>query len=201
MKKFMGRALLSLTLVWGVMSSFVIVLGPVEIPVATTVGVTVVAGATCFLEGCSKDQLVAAGEDVLSVVTSQPLQQALQVLAPGSLTKLTGLLGPAKDLIAAIKNGNTTGALNLVNTIFPVIEEVASIVIGVNPIASAVLALANIALHFIINHTQTTKAAVAARKMGVPAAMKAADNGAKPIWGCQYDAKNNRSQYRQLCTQ
>ena len=39
-KNFLSRALLSLTLCWGVVTSFVIVLGPVEIPVATTAAVS-----------------------------------------------------------------------------------------------------------------------------------------------------------------
>jgi hypothetical protein len=182
------------------MTSFVIVLGPVEIPVATTVGITVVAGATCFLEGCSKSQLVAAGEDVLSAVTDQALMNALQTVSPAALQRLEALVPFAKDLVTALKNGATSTALGLVNTIFPVISEIVAS-LNNDPQIAGFLALGNIALHFIINHTQNTAAATTARKMGVPAARKAADNGALPIWGCQYDAKNKRSQYKTLCTQ
>lgn len=191
LRKF-THSVLALVLTSGIYLGTLVTSAPVA-PVAI-VGVV----ATCALTqtACNKDQLLAAGEDVLSVVTSQPLQQVLQVIAPGSLTKLTGLLGPAKDLIAAIKNGNTSGALNLVNTIFPVIEEIASIVASANPVAMAVLALANIALHFIINHTQSNVPKMARM---APAVRQALAIGAQKIWGCEHPAKDKRVQYQELC--
>lgn len=175
-------------------------LSSVTVPVAeVSIGtVTVSAGALALLMAevaCSKDQLLSSAQDVLSVVTDPGLIKALQTLSPPALAKLEALVPTAKDLIAAITSGNTTNALQLVNTIFPVIEEIVSLAVGLNPIAMAVLALANIALHFIINHTQNTAPAKAARKMGVPAVQRAVDFGSKPVWGCQYLPRDKR------CTQ
>lgn len=167
-------------------------------PVAPVAIVGVVATCALTQTACSKDQLVSAGEDVLSVVTDTALMNALRSISPAALQKLEALVPDAQKLVTALKNGDTTNALALVNTIFPVISEIVSSVNG-DPKIAGFLALANIALHFIINHTSNTKPAVAARKLGMPGAQKATDNGAQKIWGCGYDAKNKRQQYQELC--
>jgi hypothetical protein len=196
-------SLASLALAANITVGGMMALSSVTIPVAgVSVGTaTISAGALALLMAevaCSPSQLISAGEDILSVVTDQTLINALKVLSPPALARLESLVPAAKDLIAALKAGNTTNALQLVNTIFPVIEEVVSLAVGLNPIAMAVLSLANIALHFIINHTQSS-VPKAARVS--PAVRMALANGAKPIWGCQSDAKNKRKQYLALCTQ
>lgn len=158
--------------------------------VLVTVGMTQTA--------CSKDQLIAAGNDVLSVVTDTALMNALQTISPAALKKLEALVPDAQKLVTALKNGDTSNALALVNTIFPVISDIVASVNN-DPKIAAFLALGNIALHFIINHTQNTNAAKVASKAGVPAVQQAADSGGQTIWGCQYAAKDKRKQYQELC--
>ena len=171
-----------MTLVLGFqLTAGVVLSSPVVVPVATVAVVVTVVGTQT---ACSKDQLVASAEDVLSVLTDQTLIKALQALSPPMLAKIEALVPTAKDLITAIKNGDTSSALAAVNTIFPVIEEVFALFSGGNPAVLAVLALANIALHFIINHVKTTKAAKAARVAGIAAVQVADDYGNRPAWGC-----------------
>lgn len=163
-------------------------------PTQVVAGITLTGTVAVVLveTGCSKSLLIASAEDVLTVVTDPNLIKALQVLSPGGVARLASLVPVAKDLIAAIKNGDTSNALALVNAIFPVIEEIAAIIVGVNPIATAILAVANIGLHFIINHVQA-KVPTMARMS--PAVRQALDYGAQAAWGCQYHAKDKR------CTQ
>lgn len=150
------------------------------------IGIGVVVGTLPFTAAvCSKDQLVAAGEDVLSVVNDQALQNALKAISSTALSRLLTLVGPATDLVAALKGGVTTNALALVNTIFPVIEEIVQLVSS-DPTIMKYLALGNIALHFIINHAKDTTAAKAARKTGARSVSDAMSVDAQPVWGCQY---------------
>jgi hypothetical protein len=74
--------------------------------------------------------------------------------------------------------------LAAVNTIFPVIEEAFALFSGGNPAVLAVLALANIALHFITNHVSQTKTAKAARMAGIAAVQQADSYNNRPVWGC-----------------
>jgi len=178
-------------------------LSAVTVPVVdVSVGSVVLSGgalAVLMAEvACSKSQLVAAGEDVLSAVTDQALINALRAISSDALAKLEALVPDAQKLVAALKNGDTSSALALVNTIFPVIEDIVASVSN-DPKIAGFLALGNLALHFILNHTKSTAAAVAARKAGVSAVQVADDNGAQPVWGCQYAAKDRRAQYQKLC--
>lgn len=173
----------ALTLVIGFQLTAGVVLSsiPVSVPMVATVAVVVAVGTQT---ACSKDQLAASAADVLSVLTDSTLIKALQTLSPPLLAKIETLVPTAKDLITAIKNGDTSTALAAVNTIFPVIEEAFALFSGGNPAVLAVLALANIALHFIINHVKTTKTARAARAAGVHSVTVALDYEAQPTWGC-----------------
>jgi hypothetical protein len=178
----------SLVLAANVTVGGLMVLSSVTLPVANvTVGSVVLTGAGLALlmteVACSKDQLVASAEDVLDVVTSTELMKALQAISPPGLAKLESLVPTARDLLSAIKNGDTSSALALINTIFPVIEEIAALLVGVNPAALGILALANIGLHFIINHTKSSAPKMA---RAVPAVRQALEYGAQPMWGCQY---------------
>jgi len=169
-------------------------------PITSTqiVGGIVLTGSVATLTltqvACSKDQLLASAQDILDVVTNASLIKALQVLSPGAVARLAGLVPVAKDLIAAIKSGDTSNALALINTIFPVIEEVAAIIVGANPQVAAILAIANIALHFIINHVKAGVPQVASMASSA-AVSQALDYGSRTAWGCQYHPKDKR------CTQ
>ena len=184
--KHLSVAVATLVLAFQLTAGVVFSSLPVSFPVVATVAVVGTVAVTQV--ACSQDQLVSAGKDILSVVTDQTLQDYIRTLAPGMLTKFLALVPSAKDLIAAFQNGNITGGLALVNAIFPVIEEVAGVLINLSPPAMAILGLANIALHFILNHTKATTAAKAGRKAGV-AAVRVADNyEAQKTWGCNYRA-------------
>lgn len=187
----------SLVLAANVTAGGLIALSSVTVPVANvTVGsVVLTSGGLALLMAevaCSKSQLVASAEDVLSVVTDQTLINALKTLSPPALARLESLVPAARNLITAIKNGDTTNALALVNTIFPVIEEVVSLAVGLSPAAMAILAIANIALHFIMNHAQTAVPKTARQS---PAMRQASEYGSQPAWGCRYHQTDKR------CTQ
>lgn len=179
MRRLFAKYVLALTLAFNVGVGWVTSV-PVAF-VATVAGITAVATTpvTVGFVGCSKDQLTAAAKDVLSVVENKQLQDALRTLSPSALTKLLAIVPTARNLVEAIRNGDTSNALALVNTIFPVIDEIAD-VLDASPQVKAILALANIALHFIINHTQTTTTGLSAS----PEAQRAADFGSRPVWGC-----------------
>lgn len=154
------------------------------------VGIGIVAGSLPLTAAqCSKDQLAASAQDVLDVVNNPALQGYLRTLAPGVLPKFLALIPAATNLVTAIKNGDTSNALALVNTIFPVIEEVAASALSSNPTAMALLGVADIGLHFIINHVKASAptAVRASRSVQV-----ASDYGNKPVWGCQYHPKDKR---------
>lgn len=161
---------------------------PVSLPTVATIAL--VATLPITQTACSKDQMVAAGKDVLSVVQNQELQGFIRTLAPGLLSKFVALVPSANDLIAAFQSGDTSTGLALVNTIFPVIEEVAGALISLSPPAMAILGVANIALHFILNHAQTSTAAKAsvkaAKRAGVASVQQAVDYGSQPTWGCNF---------------
>lgn len=160
----------------------------VAISSAVSMPATVAAVGTCaiialpfVLASCSKDQLVAAAEDVLAVITNAELMDALRTISPPLLARLESLVPEGKKLVAAIRNGDITTALGIVNLIFPVIDDVAN-ALNASPRIKAIAAFANIALHFIINHARTTAAAAA--QPSSPAIRAAIALSARPVWGC-----------------
>lgn len=136
---------------------------------------------------CSKDQLVASAQDVLDVVTSP---EVLAALPAGAAAKLRSIEPTARSLVAAIKAGDTSTAIGLVNTIFPIVNEIAA-VLHASQKALGIVALANIALHFIINHV---KDALPARAALTPEMVQALSYGNDPAWGCDYHKKDKRCQ-------
>jgi len=147
----------------------------------TTLGILLCLCYANMAIKCSKDQLTASAQDVLAVVTDRNLMLALQTISPAALQKLEAAAPLARDLVAAIKNGDTSTALGTVNTIFPIIDEVAD-ALDANPKLKAILALANIALHFIINHAQTSTPTIARSR---PTVRRAIEYGNRPVWGCE----------------
>lgn len=169
----------------GTILAFTLV-GNVTVGTVATLSIVAVVPAVTQTS-CNKDQLVSAANDVLSVVTDPTLIKALQTLSPPVLAQIEALVPTAKNLITAIKNGDTTNALALVNTIFPVIETAFGVLSAGNPAVLAVLALANIALHFIVNHVQSNVPKIAKTSAAVRVAQ---DFGSKPVWGCNYRSDN-----------
>lgn len=192
MKHLIAKCVLLLTLGFNFTAGAVLSSLPVSVP--TGVGIVVLATlpVTTGFGQCSKDQLVASAKDVLTVVNDTTLQGFLRTLAPSALTKLLALAPTATDLVKAFQSGDTSSGLALINTIFPVIEEIAAAVATLSPQAMAILGIANIGLHFILNHTKATSAVKAARKAGVAAVRVADDYSTQRAWGCDYRPKDSR---------
>lgn len=146
--------------------------------------VPIVTGAAT----CSKDQLLASAEDVLDVVTDNAVIAALQTVSAEAVAKLRSIEPTARSLVAAIRAGDTSTAIGLINTIFPVINELAA-ALHASQKALGVVALANIALHFIINHV---KDSLPKRAALTPEMVKALSYGNDPAWGCDYHKKDKR---------
>jgi hypothetical protein len=137
---------------------------------------------------CSKSQLEASANDVLSVVTNAELINALQVISPGAVAQLAKLVPEARALILAIQNGNTTNAAQIIATIFPVIEQIAAVIINLSSAGMAILAIANIALHFLLNHLPASPVMMATS----PTFRKLTDYKNQRAWGCDFHAKDRR---------
>lgn len=159
----------------------VVVSSAIAAPAAvTTVAACALVALPFIATGCSKNQLVAAAEDVLTVLTNAELMNALRLVSPPLLARLESMVPEAKKLIAAIRAGDTSTALGLVNLIFSVIDDAGN-VLNASPKIKAILGLANIALHFIINHASAAAPALA---KSLPAVRKTIALGAQPAWGC-----------------
>lgn len=152
------------------------------------VSLPVIAGAAM----CSKDQLVASAQDVLDVVQDKALMAALQLVSPELVGKVLASEPTAKNLLAWIKAGDFTNAIAAVNSLFPLIDEIAA-QFHASPKALGIVAVANIALHFIINHVQAN-ASGSATRANSRAVQTAAAYGAQPVWGCDYHKTDKRCQ-------
>lgn len=137
---------------------------------------------TSMAPSCSKNQLVASANDVLNVVTDRALNDALAKISPFAVAKLAKIIPSARELVDAVKNGDTSNAVSLVNTIFPVIDDIAS-TLGANDQVMAILAIANISLHFLLNHLPST-AIKAAKAKGSTVAVSAENFKNERAWGC-----------------
>lgn len=137
---------------------------------------------------CSKDQLAASAQDVLDVVTSQALASYLQTVSPSALARLLSLAPSARSLVVAIKTGDVTTAIGLVNIIGPAIDDIAQ-ALKANQKQLAYIGLANLALHFIVNHVKVELPA--ARAVSASAATAIA-YASRPAWGCEYHKNDKR---------
>jgi hypothetical protein len=145
-----------------------------------TIGLLVMMAALVSFEvACTKSQLVASGNDIVAVVSVQALIDAVAALSPTALADLLRVTPLAKELVTAIQNGNSTTAAGLVAEIFPVIENIAKS-FNANPKIMALLALADIALKFLVNHLPPAPVVASAtqRKLGALKSERA--------WGCDY---------------
>jgi len=181
MKQLIAKITLTLTL------AFNVTVGTItQMPghtVATVAGITALSTlpVTTGFVGCSQDQLVASAKDVLDVLKSSSVQNALSTLAPGVLGEVLAAVPTAERLVELIRNSDFTNATAIINSLFPLIDEIADAV-KASPKVLAFVALANIALHFIINHVKAS--APASMIVQNQQMQRAIELGDKPVWGC-----------------
>src|SRR5689334_15564029 len=139
---------------------------------------------------CSKSQLTSTAQDVFSALSdAQPL---ITQLFPGKAAKFAEAVAEAKKLVDAVRASDKTQAAALVADIFPVIDEVASD-LGANTKVLALLGLANIGLHVLVNHLPQTAGVSAGGQVA-----KLAQFRSRPVWRCR-DAISGRFEQMQQC--
>lgn len=137
------------------------------------------AGFGMFSCKSNKDQMAAYAKDV-----ADALEQAAPLvnqLLPAKAAVWATLIPKGRQLVEAVSASDKTTAAELVADIFPVIEDVVNSLTGNTQIRIA-LSLANIGLHFILNHLP---AAPRAGRSG-PLMAKLQQFKDEPVWGCQY---------------
>lgn len=137
--------------------------------------------------GCTKEQkqnFDSYAKDVAdALVQSQPLvDQLLTAKGRKDLAdKYDKIVPSGAKLVAAIAASNKTDALAIASDIFPVVEEVVGALSG-NTTVQVGLALANIGLHFLLNHLPASATA----SLGPAKAKQIATFRRAPVWGCKY---------------
>jgi hypothetical protein len=133
---------------------------------------------------CSKADLTATAKDVLdSLKSAQPY---ITQLLPAKAAVFAALVEEAGKLVTAVASSNKQDALNLLADITPVFTEIASDLHG-NSTVLAILAVADIGLHFLVNHIQVPTNGRLSARMGRIAAFKA-----QRSWGCDYHPEKCR---------
>lgn len=160
------------------------IIGSFTVGNLATLGVVTAIPIATSAFACSKDQLVVSAQDVVDVVTNPAVMAALP---PALQVKLRTAEPFARSLLASIKSGDFSTALAAVNTIFPIIDEIAA-ALHASPKILSFVGLANIGLHFIINHV---RANVTSRVASAEVST-AIGYGAQPVWGCDYHKNDQR---------
>jgi len=144
----------------------------------------------CFVSlgfACSKsekDQNVAFAKDVVNSLTdARPL---IVQLRPQIAVRYDQAINSARRLVTAIENSNQTEAIGLLADLIPIVSDVAAQFTD-NTKVLAILALANIGLHFLVNHIHTAAGVATARSAADSAAREVIfEFDAQPVWGCDY---------------
>jgi hypothetical protein len=143
----------------------------------------------CFVSlgfACSKsekDQNVAFARDVVnSLNDARPL---IVQLRPQIAARYDQAINSAGRLVTAIENSNQTEAIGLLTDLIPVVSDVAAQFTN-NTKVLTVLALANIGLHFLVNHIHTAEGAATARRSASASRDVVFEFDAQPVWGCDY---------------
>jgi hypothetical protein len=134
---------------------------------------------TTMAFSCSKSQLTASAEDVLSALTQA--QPYINQLLPQKAAIFATLIGDAGRLVVAVKASDKTTALQLIADISPVFSDIATSLHG-NATVLTILALADIGLHYLANHIPASALASAGpTRMANLSTFKA-----QRMWGCDY---------------
>ena len=161
--------------------------------VAALVLVSALTFATLVSQtACTKGQMVAAAKDVASAL--HDAQPFITQLVPGKAARFAQAVGEAEKLVTAIEASDKTTAASLIADIFPAIDEVASD-LGANTKVLAILAIANISLHFLVNHLPQSKMLAVA---GGATYAKLAAFKQRPVWRCR-DASSGRFLKMEQC--
>lgn len=148
---------------------------------ATTLGIMVCLSIATMAPTCSKDQLTASAKDVLSALKDASPQIAQ--LLPGKAAAFAALIPKAEALVDAISKSDKTTALGLISDLGPSISQFAAD-LGGNQTVLAILAIANIALHFIVNHIAAVAPPARARQS--PQMRMVIEFKNEETWGCKY---------------
>jgi hypothetical protein len=133
---------------------------------------------------CSKESLLSNAQDVISSLRSAaPL---IESLIPQSAGKLTTALTIAEKLRAAIQAGDTSNAVILLSDLVPtfqsiVNEDLAGLTAGQRTAILAALAVADIALHFLVRNLLEKAPPSAGPRLN-----RLQSFSQEPVWGEQF---------------
>jgi hypothetical protein len=141
--------------------------------------------ATCLIYAslgfaCSKAQLTSTAKDVLGAL--KDAQPFIAQLLPGKAAAFAALIPEAERLVAAVQNSDKATALALVADIGPTLSQIAAD-LHANANVMAILAVANIGLHFLVNHLPAT---VGKGASASPVMARAMQFKQEAVWGCRY---------------
>jgi hypothetical protein len=147
----------------------------------------------CFsalgFKACSQSQQqknIAWAKDVVSSLRAG--RPYLAVIKPELLADYDKAINLGDSALLAVQAGNAQGAIELITELLPIFSAAAAAFTN-NSTALAALALADIGLHFLLNHLPRTIIIAAKQRTGA-----ARVNGVDPItafeqeqvWGCAY---------------
>lgn len=128
---------------------------------------------------CSKDKLVMFANDAFVAV--KQAQPYISQLLPEKAALFATVVTNSEKLVAAIKASDKQKALDILADITPVLNEIVAS-LGANQQVLTILAVADIAFHFLVNHIKVEPTVVSASpKLGKLMQFKA-----QKVWGCQY---------------
>lgn len=141
----------------------------------------------------TKEQAIAYAKDIADGLRSA--QPIIARLNPAAGKALALGLPIADDVIAAVEKGDVTKIASLLNTLIPIVDRTVAQFTN-NVTALGFLALADIGIHFLINHAaeifpgQLGPSRAAKKGAPPPPPIDVPGNiqnyAAKPVWGCQY---------------
>lgn len=127
-----------------------------------------------------KAEFLSYAREVRSALSDlQPLVSSIKPAAGEIVAKA---LPVADQVIAAIESGNVTTATELLRTLLPLVNSVTAMFTNDTNIL-AIAAIANIGLHFLINHLPLPPASTKmARRVSDPLVQFKDE----PVWGCDF---------------
>lgn len=132
---------------------------------------------------CSKSQLVLFAQDAVEAIkTARPyIAQLLPTMPSGSSENWAKVAAGVESLVKAIKDSDKQGALNILADITPAFNDLV-VSLGGNVQVLSILAIADIAFHYLVNHIRVDNGVVNAS----PRLTKLMQYKTQRVWGCQY---------------
>lgn len=138
---------------------------------------SLILGTTAF--ACKKAVLVAFAEDAF--VSLKQAQPYITTLLPQKAEQWAKVVASAEKLVAAVKASDKVTAVALLADITPTVQEIVGD-LGGNVTVLTILAVADIALHFLVNHISLDPVVVGAN----PKLVKLVGFKNAEVWGCKY---------------